>query len=446
MTITKQVQPKKLKGFRDFLPHQVSQRKKMIDVIWRHAVQAGFQAIETPVLEYAETLLGAGGQETDKEVYRFEDHGGRAVGLRFDLTVPFARFVAEHQGTLVFPFKKLQIGNSWRGEKPQKGRYREFCQADVDIIGVDSQAADIEVLLNILGNLNRLVPASFTMSIGHRKVLSAILQHAFPGLSATGEACALIALDKTAKIGVEKVRQLLLEIDGATPEGADLLQKILSSKDAAGDSDLSILTRIFAENEDISIEIERIRQTLSVLRGLVSGTKARVRLDLNIARGLGYYTGIVFETVIDQLPGFGSISSGGRYNDLVTRFSKQSLPGIGGSIGVDRLLAALEELGETENETRQGIFVAVATADALPYAFHIVDELRNGTDEMVDIGLNLGKLGNQFKYADRRKFAKVIVVGEEERLAGTYTMKDLTTGDEVRDLRRDQLLLNMKRR
>ncbi|MBC7530168.1 MAG: ATP phosphoribosyltransferase regulatory subunit, partial [Oligoflexus sp.] len=194
------IQPRKLKGFRDLLPQQARLKKSITDIIWKHAAVAGFEAIETPALEYAETLLGTG-EETDKEVYRFTDAGDRSVALRFDLTVPFARYVVENFSELTFPFKKVQIGNSWRGEKPQKGRYREFCQADLDIIGVDSLSADVEVISCIMQNLNELLPKSFTMSVGHRIILSALIRASLPTIDPSLEFKVLIILDKLAKIG-----------------------------------------------------------------------------------------------------------------------------------------------------------------------------------------------------------------------------------------------------
>ncbi|MCX6130621.1 MAG: ATP phosphoribosyltransferase regulatory subunit [Proteobacteria bacterium] len=319
MSSQERIQPRKLKGFRDYLPQQANLRKHIQDRIWQNARLAGFLPIDTPVLEYAETLLGTGGQDTDKEVYRFQDHGERAVALRFDLTVPFARFVAENYPELTFPFKKVQIGNSWRGEKPQKGRYREFCQADLDIIGVDSLAADLEVLSCILSNLDELVPGSFTMAIGHRIVLSSLIQACLPLLESGGEARTLMALDKLAKIGEPAVKAAILAIAGAQSGGVDELLQILQSRNSHGDTDLEILKLKLGAQPAAMAEILRLEETVNLLRLLRPSEKAKVQLDLRIARGLGYYTGIVFETTIDELDGFGSISSGGRYNGLVCR-------------------------------------------------------------------------------------------------------------------------------
>ncbi len=444
MSTTDRIQPKKLKGFRDFLPQQATLRRQITEQIWNLATLAGFQAIDTPVLEYAETLLGTGGQETDKEVYRFQDHGEREVALRFDLTVPFARFVAENQADLVFPFKKVQIGNAWRGEKPQKGRYREFCQADLDIIGVDTLAADVEVLSCILQNLERLVPGPFTMAIGHRVILSALIQECLPGIAPGAEGRALIALDKLAKIGVAAVTQLLIDIPGADPNGAEKLLHCLQLRRPNGDSDLEVLLQMLPGAE-AKAEIKRLQASVDLLRRLVQanadaspnkgGSKAQVRVDLSIARGLGYYTGIVFETTIDGLDGFGSVSSGGRYNGLVSRFSSLELPGIGGSIGVDRLLAALEQLGAQDkvNVARKGVFLAVTSENEWPYAFELLQTLRQ-RGLLADVALKAGKLGNQFKFADKRNYATVVTIGEEEVKSRSLSLKDLATGAERRGI------------
>ncbi|MDQ3230621.1 MAG: histidine--tRNA ligase [Pseudobdellovibrionaceae bacterium] len=428
MSTQERITPRKLKGFRDYLPQQAALRKRIQDRIYQKAEQAGFLPIDTPVVEYAETLLGTGGTDTDKEVYRFEDHGERMVALRFDLTVPFARFVAENYSELVFPFKKVQIGNSWRGEKPQKGRYREFCQADLDIIGVDSLAADVEVLSCITSNLVELVPGSFTMAIGHRIILSALIQGCLPQLVAGGENRTLIALDKLAKIGEPAVKDLILQIEGADAAGADRLLRVLQGRDAAGQTDLNPIKEILA-GTPATQEIKRLEETVGLLQKLYQNTKANIRMDLTIARGLGYYTGIVFETTIDGLDGFGSISSGGRYNGLVSRFSTQELAGVGGSIGVDRLLAALEQLGLTDDKSRRGIFIALAGEEGRSYGFELLAELR-AAGVMADIALKEGKLGNQFKFADKRQYQYVLTLGSDEVANKTVSIKDLANGQE----------------
>ena len=438
MTTSGRIEPRRLKGFRDYTPDLMAVRYAIMDVIRAQAGLAGFQMIATPALEYAETLLGQGGAETDKEVYRFKDHGDREVALRFDLTVPFARFVAEHQGTLVFPFKKLQMGDVWRGEKPQKGRYREFTQCDLDIIGVDSAAADIEILAT-LQKILALIPAAgpFTQSVGNRVILSAVIRRAFPGVTPEGETETLIALDKLAKIGREKVKVMLAAVPGGSAGGGDELLAVVTAKNAAGDTDLAQVEAFLGPDNAARPSLERMAMVAATVRSVTAPSadglaRGRLVVDLSIARGLGYYTGVVFETTLDSLPGFGSVSSGGRYNDLASRFSARELPGVGGSVGLDRLLGGLEEMQTITAARRDLVFVAVATDDAVPYAFQLAEALRRG-GVACDVGLT-PKLGAQFKHADRLGCPFVVTVGSEERQKQTYALKYMAEGKEERDL------------
>lgn len=427
-------EPKRLKGFRDFLPDLMATRLSLMDVIRSEARKAGFQPIGTPALEYAETLLGHG-EETDKQVYRFIDHGDRDVALRFDLTVPFARFVAEHQGTLTFPFKKLQMGEVWRGENTQKGRYREFAQCDLDIIGVDGLLADAEILTAFQRILSRMGCGAFTMATGSRVVLSALIRHHLGPMAPASETAALIAIDKLAKVGPAKVADLLATIPGASPGGATSLLEALTARDQDGNTDLVRVREALAQGEAAAANLaalDRLTSVLDFVRQGVQGGLGRIVLDLTVARGLGYYTGIVFETTIDALPGFGSICSGGRYNDLASRFTTRELPGVGGSIGLDRLLAGMEELGKVSPATADMVFVAVATADAQGYACEIARLLRDA-GLACDMGLT-PKLAQQFKHADRLGCPFVITVGTDEVSTRTYALKSMREGTEERGL------------
>ncbi len=421
-------------------------RQLVLGEIRTVARRAAFQEISTPALEYEETLLGQGGEETDKQVYRFEDHGGRRVALRFDLTIPFARFIAEHQGELVFPFKKLQIGEVWRGENTQKGRYREFGQCDFDIIGVDSVAADVEVMLALATVLSRVPCGGVTMHINHRGVLSGILTAAYGSqISPANETKALIAIDKLAKAGEGEVRRLLAAIPAhgrPSEEAANLVVRAITAKSADGQADLNRLRSIVTTENPVALaalepHLERVTAILDLLNRAGDLKGVKFNLDLSIARGLGYYTGVVFETTLDQLPGFGSVSSGGRYNDLASRFTNRELPGVGGSIGLDRLVAGIEELGTAPGSSPStmpgGVMVAVASHDALPYAFEVVSLLRNA-GVSADIGLTEGKVGNQFKYASRLGYTHVVTVGGSEMAARTANFKDMTSGEETRGM------------
>jgi len=425
------------------MPDVMAARFHIMDIIRSEATLAGFQVIGTPALEYAVTLLGQG-EETDKQVYRFVDHGERQVALRFDLTVPFARFVAEHQGELVFPFKKLQMGDVWRGENPQKGRFREFMQCDLDIIGVDAAAADIEILSVFQRILTRVACGPFTMAVGDRVVLSALIRRCLPDIPPGGETAALILLDKLAKIGAPAVVEQLAAIEGATALGAETLLGLVTTRTGGGDTDLAPVRRELADDESAQAEIRRLELVLAATRGAIPETTGQLRLDLTIARGLGYYTGIVFETTLDQLPGFGSISSGGRYNNLASRFSSRELPGVGGSVGLDRLVAGLEELGRVEAAPAKPVYVAVATEDALAYAAALAGRLR-AAGIATDFGL-APKLAAQFKHADRRGCPYVVTVGSSERESDTYALKSMGEGDEMRDLPAVGIVDELRRR
>ena len=423
--MTKRITPRRLKGFRDFKPHLMSHRQRIAETVRSVATLACFEQIATPALEYQETLLGQGGEETDKQVYRFTDHGGRDVALRFDLTVPFARFTAEHYGDLVLPFKKLQIGEVWRGENTQKGRYRQFMQCDLDIIGIDKPAADLEVLAVLGQILDQVAGGGVTIHLGHRQVLVGVLKAILGPMNAAQLGAALIHLDKLAKVGPERTADSLKESLGvSTAQVQDLIGILASDHHEA--AELNKVLQGASAARDAYGRLNGILQSLQAEIEIQGLANLKVKVDLSIARGLGYYTGIVFESTLDDLPGFGSICSGGRYNDLAGRFSSQSLPGVGGSIGLDRLLAGLEELGRLDEKPAGEVFVAIRGEEA--YGRELVGLLRQG-GLRTDFGLH-GKLGQQFRQADRKGFRLVVTVGEDEQRSRTCNLKNLTTGDE----------------
>jgi len=344
------IEPKVLKGFRDFLPAAETIRRRLSEKIEASLRSFGFVPIDTPALEYAEILLGKGGGETEKQIYRFKDNGGRDVALRFDLTVPFARFVALHQAELNFPFKRYHIGKVWRGENSQRGRYREFTQCDFDIIGSDSPAADFEILLMIRAALKNLDCGGLSIKINHRGLFNRFLSHIG---QREHSAEILRAVDKLAKIGLDETKKSLAAITGEANA-----QKILEFTGAEGkianNTFEETLDRITALSGGPSPESER----LSILRHFMLDALAGERadtftflLDPSITRGLDYYTGVVFETFLNDLPDIGSICSGGRYDNLAGLYSKNSVSGVGSSIGLDRMITALESLGRLPAET-----------------------------------------------------------------------------------------------
>ncbi len=447
--VAPKVEARRLKGFRDFLPQVMALKLRIMDTIRAESKLFGFQTIATPALEYADTLLGIG-EETDKQSYRFQDHGGRDVGLRFDLTVPFARFVAEHQNELLFPFKKLQMGEVWRGENTQKGRYREFAQCDLDIIGTDHELADTEILALFARILTRLQFGPFTMAVGSRPVLTGMVRKIL-GIQDVGlEAKILIAIDKLAKIGPEGVIRLLVDQTGSTSEACASLIERLSAKDQAGQTDLEPIKALFADDPKLAEALVSLQKIVEGARiGALSENQLQdqnhgptIKIDLSVARGLGYYTGVVFETTIDGLPGFGSVCSGGRYDDLVKRFTDRELPGVGGSIGLDRLVAALEELGLGTVTTEPPVFIALVSADAGLYALSVATQIRSA-GLTCEVGFG-SKLGAQLKHANRLSVRWAVILGGDEAASGTLTLKDLSTGEQWQKIPRDQLLQRIK--
>lgn len=417
------IQPRTLKGFRDLLPAQMTAREHMIEVARKVCRSFGYTAIETPALEYSEILLGKGGEESDRQMYRFEDNGGRDVALRFDLTVPLARFAAQHVGKLGTPFKRYHVAPVWRGENTQRGRYREFVQFDFDTIGTESLVADIETLVVVHDLFAALDLSEFTIHFNNRDLLNGLLER----LDLAEQAAAVLrALDKLPKIGAERVRSELLESAGADTAQADA---ILQLADLAGNND-EILLALPAIVGDSPTAIRGLAAIDTVLTGVrASGVpERRIRLDVSIARGLAYYTGTVFETFLAALPGIGSVCSGGRYDDLASLYTKQRLPGIGGSLGVDRLLAATEELGLVDDRAAAAdVFVPLFVAGRVNGYLALAEELRS-SGLSVEVYPEARKLGAQMKYADKRGHRLAVIIGESEWEANTAQIKELDTG------------------
>jgi len=381
------ISPQVLKGFRDSLPQQELPKKELMKRLETVFESFGFVPIDTPALEYTEVLLGKGGGETDKQVYRFEDHGGRDVSLRFDLTVPFARFMAAHASEVPLPFKRYHMAKVWRGENTQRGRYREFVQCDFDIVGTDSAAADFEILLMMTRAMDVLVDGKAVIRLSHRGVFNQFLA----SLGAEGKSVQVLrAVDKLAKIGADEVRKLLLE--SVAPDGAE---KILAFIGARGDF-LSVLEQL----ESLSGGEGDGSRRLKALHALASelGNAGRFVLDPSITRGLDYYTGIVYETFLEALPGLGSVMSGGRYDNLAALYTKQELPGVGASVGLDRLMAGLEELKLLSTAAKSEVLVLAGEG---AHAQALAQKLRaEGLN--AEVYLDDRKVAQQYKYAEAK--------------------------------------------
>jgi histidyl-tRNA synthetase len=420
----KKIQPRTLKGFRDYLPEAMLPREAIIDTARRVFRSYGFSPIDTPALEYLEILLGKGSDETDKQLYRFQDHGGRHVGLRFDLTVPLARFAAQHIGELGTPFKRYHIATVWRGENTQRGRYREFMQCDFDTIGTRSVAADVETILVVHDLFRAIGFERFTIHVNNRMVLTGLLEMLSLAEKATQ---VLRALDKLSKIGQEAVAKEIEQTAGASSAEAVSIVKMVGLTGSPA-SILAELKTLVANSERGREGVERLAEIFQTVTA-VGVPEARLRLDVSIARGLDYYTGIVLETTLDDLPTIGSVCSGGRYDNLAELYTNQELPGIGASLGLDRLLAAMEELKLIAPvRTPAEVFIPYFDAARLADYFRLAAQLRSA-----GIGAEVypepKKLGKQLQYADKRGFRVALVAGEREFAAGECQVKNLATGE-----------------
>jgi len=415
------IQPRTLKGFRDHLPAQALARERVLDVARRVYRSYGFAPIDTPALEYLEILTGKGSEETDKQLYRFTDHGGREVGMRFDLTVPFARFAAQHVNELGLPFKRYHMATVWRGENTQRGRYREFMQCDFDTIGTTSPVADLEMVLVVHDLLAAIGVERFTIRVNDRRVLGGVLGRLGLAEQSTG---VLRSLDKLGKASPEAVAAELAAQGVAETAAATLLEMAALSGPAA--DVLGRLDALVGEGGPGAAGV-------AALRGIIAGASAagvpagRVVIDPGIARGLDYYTGIVLESFLDDLPSLGSICSGGRYDDLAGLYTKQPLPGVGASLGIDRLLAGLEELGQGGgSETPAEVFLAHFDAAHLADYLRIASALRRA-GLAVEFFPEPKKLGQQLKLASKRGIPAALVIGGDEFAAGTAQLKDMAS-------------------
>ena len=419
------IEPRTLKGFRDHLPAQALARERVLEIARRVYRSYGFAPIDTPALEYLEILTGKGSDETDKQLYRFQDHGGRDVGLRFDLTVPFARFAAQHVHELGLPFKRYHMAAVWRGENTQRGRYREFMQCDFDTIGTTSPVADLEMVLVVHDLLAAIGIERFTIRLNDRRVLAGILGR----LGLTDQATSVLrSLDKLGKASPEAVAAELAA-HGVAAEAAAALLEMASLAGPSAD--------VLARLSTLVGDEEQGRAGVAALTAIVAGAReagvpdGRVAIDPSIARGLDYYTGIVLESFLDDMPALGSICSGGRYDNLAGLYTKQHLPGVGASLGIDRLLAGLEELGRVATvETPAEVFLVHFDERHLADYLRIATAIR-AAGMAVEFFPEAKKVGQQLKLAAKRGFPAALVIGSDEFAAGTAQFKNLSTQQSV---------------
>lgn len=414
------VEPRLLKGFRDFGPNEMAKRNHVERILRDVFESYGYGQLETPVLEHADILLGKYGDEGDKLTYKFNDNGDRPVAMRYDQTVPFARFVAQNLGTLVRPFKRYQIGSVFRADKPQKGRYRQFTQCDIDIIGSDSIATDVEVLSVNVEAFRKMGIEGFEVHFSDRRFLESVLDKA--GVEESMKGSIVVEIDKVAKIGAEKVLNLIAE-KGVSEGGLEVIERLLNCE---GSFEEKI-------NTLKDFETNRIESVWKMLEA--SGLHDHVVFNPALARGLDYYTGIITETVVPD-SGIGSICGGGRYDNLLGMFSKEILSGIGIAFGLDRIIDVMNGQNLFEGISASADYlVTVFDEENMKYSVQIADKLRqDGKSVEVYLGSNL-KLAKQFKYAERMGVENVVLAGEDEISKfledGVIVVKNMNSGDQV---------------
>lgn len=430
------IKPQILKGFRDSLPKDEIQRKETIRVIEDSFSSHGFVPIDTPILEYTEVLLGKGGGETDKQIFSFKDNGNRDVAMRFDLTVPFARFIALHENEVNFPFKRYHIAKVFRGEKPQKGRYREFFQCDFDIIGTQSVYSDYEIIEMIQDSLNNLGVSEFKIHVNHRQIFNSFLEK----LNIKDKSTLILReVDKLSKIGFDNVKKELISII----EDEDKVNKVLEFIKVDENEDflttLDRLEKLSCDKENCS----RLKDIYLLCSSVLNSSN--LVLNPSITRGLDYYTGIVFETFLDKLPSIGSICSGGRYDNLASLYTKSVISGVGASIGLDRLLAALNELESSNEKTNTSDLVILLDNNTLrPWAYQIAKVLREN-DIKVDVYCEDKSVKAQVKYAKNNNISYTITLNDEMKKNNKVNLKRTSDSTFFNDLTISDLITTLEK-
>lgn len=419
-------EPTILSGFLELLPREQMMMTHMMATIKNTFESYGFIPLDTPVLEKAEILLAKSGGETAKQVYRFS-RGDSDIAMRFDLTVPLARYVAQHYGDLTFPFRRYHIGKVYRGEKPQKGRFREFYQCDIDIVGNGTLGIinDAEIVSVIFSTFKALNIGKFKIMINNRKLLNGCFAH----LGIRDHVEALRIIDKIDKIGRENVKRELAEI-GIAAEPAEALLDFIGISGS--------IQEILAQLKSKNISNAAYTQGLAELEAVCGNIKALgvdeqyFTISLKIARGLDYYTGTVYETLLTDYPQLGSICSGGRYDELASNYTRQSLPGVGISIGLSRLFYQLNEVGaiSCDGACTPTEILFIPMEDTVSYTLEKATAFRNA-GYRVEVYLNEGKLSKKLTYANKLGIPYVIIVGSEEREKGILRIKNMATGEQT---------------
>ena len=421
----KRVEPRTLSGFMELLPQDQIKFNEMLDKIKKTYELYGFLPQETPIVESSEVLLAKAGGETEKQIYSFKK-GDKDLSLRFDLTVPLAKYVAQYYNELTFPYRRYQIGKVYRGERAQKGRYREFYQCDIDIIGDGKLSVinDAEIPSIISTTFKNLGFSNFVIKINNRKILNGLFEELNISDKMTD---ILIIIDKLEKIGMEAVKKELSELNVS----AENIKKIEDFLNISGTTDEKInkLKALNFKSEKFKEGVQELEEVVKYVR-LFKVEEDNFMIDLTIARGLDYYTGTVYETNLKGYESIGSICSGGRYENLAGYYTKKNLPGVGISIGFTRLFYNLKELGLLNTDKKSISKVSIVTMGVgLENAVEISNILRDNNIPN-EIYKEDAKIKAKLNYANNLEIPYVIIIGEEEVEKGLYTLKDMSTGNQ----------------
>lgn len=432
------IEPRTLPGFMELLPKEQILFNKMKEKIQKSYEKFGFLPIDTPIIEMSDVLLAKAGGETEKQIYRFQK-GDNDLALRFDLTVPLAKYVTEYYNDLSFPFRRYQIGKVYRGERPQKGRFREFYQCDIDIIG-DGELSiinDAEMPAVIYNTIKDLGFENFTICINNRKLLSGL----FKELDLEEKSVDIMRIiDKIEKIGKENVIECLKDLELSENQINDIINFIEIS--GTTEEKIDSLEKLNYTNEIFNEGLEELKQVVKYVK-IFGVPDSNFKVDLTIARGLDYYTGTVYETFLNEYRELGSVCSGGRYDNLAEYYTDKKLPGVGISIGLTRLFYKLNELNALKEEQNSiAKVLVVSMVEDNSKALEVATALRSQNIN-AEVYLENKKIKAKFKYADRLAIPYVIVIGEDEIANNTVTLKNMQTGEQE-TLKIEEVIKNIK--
>lgn len=426
----KKVMTQVLKGFKDFLPHEMILREWIIRKIEDSFKMCGFLPLYTPAIEYTELLLGKYGDEGEKLIYRFKDWGDRDVSLRYDLTVPLARVISNYK-EIPKPFRRYQIAPVWRAEKPAKGRFREFYQCDVDIVGSSSPIADAEIVIVGIEALKSIGLKNFFVKINHRKILNGILSAG--GIEEEKRVPILRIIDKLEKQGIEGIEKLLEDECSLKKSQVQFIAGFFKEvKEGIKKEELKAIGEKFFEKSEEGLS--GIKDLYEIVQILIDyGYEEFVKIDLSIARGLDYYTGAVFETELVDFKDLGSIMSGGRYDTLISELCGEEMPAVGISIGIDRLFSALKNsISFPEIIKEKTLLIIPIGKKCLKDGLKLLKKLRDyGISSEISLDYE-AKLKKQLSYANKKSFEYVILIGEEEIEKGKYILRNMKIGQQCK--------------